>query len=68
MRVDFVPAGAYYWFKAISDEPMVLLRVGARTNRKDAADRRNVKGKPMPGNSRENKRRPVIYRDGAYFE
>ncbi len=63
-----LPAGAYYWFKAIGDEPLVLLRVGARANRKDPADRRNIMGKAMPGNSRENKRRPVIYRDDAYFE
>ncbi|MDH3240037.1 MAG: cupin domain-containing protein [Alphaproteobacteria bacterium] len=25
----FLPAGSYYWFETISDEPLVLLRVGA---------------------------------------
>src|ERR671935_3039182 len=27
-----LPAGAYYWFEAISEEPLVLLRVGCRVS------------------------------------
>ena len=27
-----------------------------------------VRGEPMPGDSKENKRVPVVYRDGEFFE
>jgi mannose-6-phosphate isomerase-like protein (cupin superfamily) len=63
-----IPAGAYYHFQATSEEPLILLRVGARANPGDRKDRRNIKGGPLPGNSKENKQVDVIYRDGAYFE
>jgi hypothetical protein len=35
---------------------------------KPGDDRLNLDGKPMPGNSVENKTVPVIIRDGAWFE
>jgi len=62
-----LPAGAYYWFEAISDEPLVLLRVGCRVSG-DGGGRLNVRGEPMPGESKENKRVPVVYREGEFFE
>jgi mannose-6-phosphate isomerase-like protein (cupin superfamily) len=62
-----LPAGAYYWFEATSREPLVLLRVGCRTG-SDTGARLNVRGEAMPGDSKENKRVPVVYRDGEFFE
>jgi mannose-6-phosphate isomerase-like protein (cupin superfamily) len=63
-----LPAGAYYWFEATSQEPLVLVRVGCRAGAKDAGARLNVRGEPMPGDSEENKRVPVVYREGEFFE
>ncbi len=63
-----LPAGAYYWFEATSQEPLVLVRIGCRAGPPDAAHRLNIRGEPMPGDSRENKRVPVVYRDGKFFE
>ena len=63
-----LPAGAYYWFEAISDEPLVLLRVGCRASTQDPRARLNIRGEPMPGESKENKRVPVVYREGEFFE
>src|SRR5262245_53963893 len=36
-----LPAGAYYWFEATSEEPLVLVRVGCRIGAKDPAGRLN---------------------------
>jgi mannose-6-phosphate isomerase-like protein (cupin superfamily) len=63
-----LPAGAYYWFEATSKEPLVLVRVGCRAGLQDPAGRLNIRGEPMPGDSKENKRVPVVYRDGEFFE
>ena len=51
-----LPAGAFYRFETSSDEPLVLLRVGASmpdTNQ----DRIKPDGSPIPGNSEDNKPR-----------
>ena len=63
-----LPAGAYYRFEATSKEPLVLVRVGCRAGPQDPAGRLNIRGEPMPGDSKENKRVPVVYRDGEFFE
>ena len=63
-----LPAGAYYWFEAVSEEPLVLLRVGCRVGSHDPRARLDIRGEAMPGDSKENKREPVVYRDGDYFE
>jgi len=63
-----LPAGTYYWFEAISKEPLVLVRVGCRAGPQDGAGRLNIRGEPMPGDSKENKRVPVVYREGEFFE
>ncbi len=63
-----VPAGAYYYFQATSEEPLVLLRVGARAAPGDRKDRRNIEGAPLPGDSKANKQVEIIYRDDAYYE
>ena len=63
-----LPAGAYYWFEAISQEPLVLIRIGCRVGVSDGSGRLNIRGEPMPGESKENKRGPVVYREGEFFE
>ena len=63
-----LPAGAYYWFEAISKEPLVLIRIGCRVGASDGSGRLNIRGEAMPGDSKENKRVPVVYRDGEFFE
>lgn len=64
-----IPAGAYYRFEAISSEELILYRVGAKTGKSvGGAPRVNVSGGGMPGDSKENKRVPVIYKEGQFFE
>jgi mannose-6-phosphate isomerase-like protein (cupin superfamily) len=63
-----IPAGAYYWFEATSEEPLVLMRVGSRVGPQATAGRINIRGEDMAGDSEENKTVPVIYREGAFFE
>jgi mannose-6-phosphate isomerase-like protein (cupin superfamily) len=63
-----LPAGAYYRFEAISGEPLVLMRVGCRTGDKPMSGRLNIEGRPMPGDSKENKQVEMIVRPGAFFE
>jgi mannose-6-phosphate isomerase-like protein (cupin superfamily) len=62
-----LPAGAYYKFQSTSEEPLVLMRVGCRAGTQDPAGRLNINGEPMPGDSKENGRVPVIPRPNAYF-
>ncbi|MDB5508504.1 MAG: hypothetical protein JWL93_973 [Hyphomicrobiales bacterium] len=66
-----IPAGAYYRFEAISSEELILFRVGAKTGAGSlatAAPRVNARGEAMPGDSKENKRVPVVFKDGQFFE
>jgi mannose-6-phosphate isomerase-like protein (cupin superfamily) len=62
-----LPAGAYYYFHATSEEPLVLLRVGCRANSGDPSGRLNIRGEDMPGDSPENKQVPVKIKAGAFF-
>jgi quercetin dioxygenase-like cupin family protein len=56
-----LPRGTFYWFKAVGDEPLVMARVGAVVDpAKDALARINSEGKPMDGNSAENKQVPLL--------
>ena len=63
-----LPAGAYYYFHATSDEPLVLMRVGCRVSERDASGRLNIRGEDMPGDSPENKQVPVKVKAGVFFE
>lgn len=66
-----LPKGCYYWFHATSDEPLVLFRVGCHTPEvadESLPDRLNIRGEPLPGDSKENKKVPVVFKEGAYFE
>ena len=63
-----MPRGNLYKFNATSEEPLVLLRVGGPNTRKQMAPRRiNVNGDEMRGDSKENKKVPVIFKDGEFF-
>ena len=51
-----LPHGTLYWFKAVGKEPLVLLRIGcAAVDGATHRGRVNVNGKPMAGDSAENK-------------
>lgn len=62
-----LPAGAYYKFLSTSEEPLVLMRVGCQAGQGDPAGRLNINGEPMPGDSKENGRVPMVPRPNAFF-
>ena len=63
-----LPKGSYYRFHAISDEPLVLLRVGTpNQSPKLSPNRIDPEGEPMVGDSKANKSVSVRFRDGEYF-
>ncbi len=45
------------------DHTFIVLQGSARYY-----DRLNIRGEPMPGDSKENKRVPVVVREGEFFE
>lgn len=64
-----MPKGMLYRFNATStDECLVMLRVGTPNFQKqDKVDRLGRDGKPLVGDSKENKQVPVIFKEGVYF-
>jgi mannose-6-phosphate isomerase-like protein (cupin superfamily) len=62
-----LPSGSYYRFEAVSDEPLVLLRVGAKTDPTAEHPRYNVYGEPLDSASKENGRVEVILRQGEFW-
>lgn len=63
-----LPHGTFYWFKAVGEEPLVLLRIGcAAQEGATSRGRINVHGQPMAGDSRENKTVERIMTD-QWFE
>jgi hypothetical protein len=51
-----LPHGTFYWFKAVGDEPVDLLRIGCAAGAgATPSGRVNIQGKPMAGDSAENK-------------
>jgi mannose-6-phosphate isomerase-like protein (cupin superfamily) len=59
-----LPHGTFYWFKATSDEPLVMARIGAAAF--DGVDRHgriNPDGSEMRGDSVENKQVELIMSD-----
>ncbi len=60
-------SGGYYRFEAVSDEPLVLLRVGAKTDSTAEHARYNVYGEPLDSASKENGRVEVILRQGEFW-
>ncbi len=62
-----LPRGCYYRFESCADEPLVLLRVGARFEKVEVP-RVTPDGRPIPGGSAENKTVPPIVMEGAFYE
>ena len=64
-----MPKGVLYRFNATStDECLVMLRVGTPNFQKqDKDDRLGQDGRPLVGDSKENKQVPVIFKDGIFF-
>ncbi len=62
-----LPSGSYYRFNATSEEPLILLRVAARTEQTGDHPRYNIYGGPLPSDSKENGRVEVIPRSGEFW-
>lgn len=63
-----IPKGSHYWFHASGDENLVLLRVGAKKDGYNGVDDRvGADGKPLPGESAENKHVDPIPVPGKFF-
>ena len=62
-----LPSGSYYRFEAVSDEPLILLRVGAKTDPTAEHPRYNVYGEPLDSSSKENGRVEVILHKGEFW-
>jgi mannose-6-phosphate isomerase-like protein (cupin superfamily) len=63
-----LPKGTYYRFFATSKEPLVMIRVGSPSARKQTKPYRiTIDGKEILGDSKENKSVPVVFREGAFF-
>jgi mannose-6-phosphate isomerase-like protein (cupin superfamily) len=51
-----LPRGTFYWFRALGEEPLVMIRIGSATAEgADRFARVSIDGRPMEGNSVENK-------------
>lgn len=62
-----LPAGSYYRFHATSDEPLILLRVGAKAPATSDVDRENIYGDPLPTESKENGQVEVVPIPGKFW-
>jgi len=60
-----VPKKWYYRFENCGNGPLILLRFGAA---REKAIRMSPEGKPLPGDSAENKHREGIPIEGRYWE
>jgi mannose-6-phosphate isomerase-like protein (cupin superfamily) len=72
-----LPAGAYYKFESVADEPLVLLRVGntpqrlgltTTHERRDDESRLGVDGLSLPSHSAANKHVDGVPIPGAFYE
>lgn len=64
-----LPKGSLYSFLATSEEPLVMLRIGTPNVAKQGQkNRTSANGSYMAGDSKENKKVPVVFREGAFFE
>ena len=62
-----LPRGVYYRFESCGETPLVMLRVGAAKERSKVS-RINPEGKPLLGNSIENKHEEGVPIEGRYYE
>ena len=65
-----LPAGSYYWFETISEEPLVILRLGATTGGGHPDTRIMDDGEPKIRRGRDEIfiSKDVAYREGAFYE
>lgn len=65
-----LPAGTYYWFETISEEPLVILRLGATTGDGHPDSRTMDDGETKIRRGRDEIfiSPDVAYRDGAFYE
>jgi mannose-6-phosphate isomerase-like protein (cupin superfamily) len=72
----FLPKGSFYWFETISEEPLVLLRVGATEADVASQDTKHPDTRIMPDGSWQVRRgrgdtfvsKDIDYRDGEFYE
>ncbi len=64
-----MPRGLFYRFEATStDQCLVMLRIGTPNFQKQPKDDRlGIDGKPLVGDSKENRTQPVVFKDGVFF-
>jgi mannose-6-phosphate isomerase-like protein (cupin superfamily) len=63
-----LPRGSFYRFYATSKEPLVMIRAGSPSPRKQEPPHRlDIEGNELRGDSQENKSVPVVFRAGAFF-
>ena len=62
-----LPSGSLYRFNATSKEPLVLIRVGAKTTPTAEHPRYNVYGDPLPSESKENGRVDSVVDTGNFW-
>ena len=63
-----LPAGTFYYFNCVSEDPLVLLRVGSRANDGNIKDRLGPDGEEVRGGTKKNKFKPPVYREGVFYE
>ena len=65
-----LPAGSYYWFETISEEPLVILRLGATTGGGHPDTRIMDDGEPKIRRGRDEIfiSKDVAYREGEFYE
>lgn len=62
-----LPSGSFYRFEATSEENLVLLRVGAKTDRTQDHPRHNIYGEPLPSGAKGNGRIDPVPRKGEFW-
>lgn len=62
-----LPAGSFYRFYATSDEPLILLRVGAKAPPTSEHERENIYGDPLPTDAPGNGQVEVVPDDGKFW-
>jgi mannose-6-phosphate isomerase-like protein (cupin superfamily) len=62
-----IPKGAAYWFQALGDENLVMVRIGASESGFQRHARRTPDGREIPGDSAENKTVARVEKPGPGF-
>jgi mannose-6-phosphate isomerase-like protein (cupin superfamily) len=62
-----LPRGAFYSFANETDEPLVMIRFGARDQSAPGA-RLDPQGKPIPGRGKQKGAKPPVLIEGKFFE